>query len=135
VRQLVMTDIRDHWAAEFIGAVARAGIMDPFENHTFQPRTRVRRGDLAVAVSRLLSLVAARDPDVRARLAKRPAIADITPRHVQYNAVVAAVAAGVLPLLQGDRFVVAQQVTGAEAVEAIDRVRALAARSQSASAF
>jgi len=135
VRQVVMTDIRDHWAAEFIGPVARAGIMDPFENHTFQPRTRVRRGDLAVAVSRLLSLVAARDPDVRARLAKRPAIADITPTHVQYDAVVAAVASGVLPLLQGDRFVVAQQVNGAEAVEAIDRVRALAARSQSASAF
>jgi tetratricopeptide (TPR) repeat protein len=135
VRQVVITDIRDHWAAEFIGPVARAGIMDPFENHTFQPRTRVRRGDLAVAVSRLLSLVAARDPDVRARLAKRPAIADITPRHVQYNAVVAAVASGVLPLQQGDRFVVAQQVSGAEAVEAIDRVRALAARSQSASAF
>ena len=135
VRQVVITDIRDHWAAEFIGPVARAGIMDPFENHTFQPRTRVRRGDLAVAVSRLLSLVAARDPDVRARLAKRPVIADITPRHVQYNAVVAAVASGVLPLQQGDRFLVAQQVTGAEAVEAIDRVRALAARSQSASAF
>jgi tetratricopeptide (TPR) repeat protein len=135
VRQVVITDIRDHWAAELIGPVARAGIMDPFENHTFQPRARVRRGDLAVAVSRLLSLVAARDPDVRARLAKRPVIADITPRHVQYNAVVAAVASGVLALQQGDRFLVAQQVTGAEAVEAIDRVRALAARSQSASAF
>jgi len=109
--------------------------MDPFDNHTFQPRTRVRRGDLAVAVSRLLSLVAARDPELRARLATRPSIADMTARHVQYNAVVAAVASGVMPLLQSDRFLVAQQVTGAEAVEAIDRVRALAARTQPTSAF
>jgi tetratricopeptide (TPR) repeat protein len=135
VRQVVITDILEHWAAEWIGSVARAGVMDPFENHTFQPRTRVRRGDLAVTVSRLLSLLAARDPEVKARLASRPVIADMTPRHVQYNAVVAAVASGVLPLLPGDRFLVAQQVTGAEAVEAIDRVRALAARSQSVSAF
>jgi hypothetical protein len=109
--------------------------MDPFENHTFQPRARVRRGDLAVAVSRLLSLVASRDPEIRARLAARPAIADITPRHVQYNAVQAAVASGVMPLLQGDRFLVAQQVTGAEAVDAIDRIRALVARTRPASAF
>jgi len=135
VRQVVMTDIGDHWAAEWIGSVARAGVMDPFENHTFQPRTRVRRGDLAVTVSRLLSILAARDPEVKARLAKRPVIADLTPRHVQYNAVVAAVASGVLPLLAGDRFLVAQQVTGAEAVEAVERVRAMAARSQPASAF
>ena len=134
-RQVVITDTGGHWAADWIGPVARAGVIDPFENHTFQPRTRVRRGDLAVAVSRLLSLVAARDPELRARLATRPAIADITPRHVQYNAVVAAVASGVMPLLQGDRFQVAQQVTGPEAVEAIDRVRALAARTQPRSAF
>jgi tetratricopeptide (TPR) repeat protein len=134
-RQVVITDTRGHWAADWIGPVARAGVMDPFENHTFQPRTSVRRGDLAVAVSRLLSLVAARDPELRARLDKRPVVADMTPRHVQYNAVLAAVASGVMPLLQGDRFLVAQQVTGAEAVEAIDRVRALASRTQSASAF
>ena len=135
VRQVVITDTRGHWAADWIGPVASAGVMDPFENHTFQPRARVRRGDLAAAVSRLLSLVAARDPELRTRLATRPAIADMTPRHVQYNAVEAAVASGVMPLLQGDRFLVSQQVTGAEAVEAIDRVRALAARTQPTSAF
>jgi tetratricopeptide (TPR) repeat protein len=125
-RQIVVTDTRGHWAADWIGPVARAGIMDPFANHTFQPRTRVRRGDLATAVSRLLALVAARDNEVRARLDQRPAIADLTPRHTQYRAVAAAVASGVMPLLAGDRFQVAQPVSGAEAVEAIDRVRALA---------
>jgi tetratricopeptide (TPR) repeat protein len=134
-QQVVVTDTRGHWAAEWIGPVARAGILDPFANHTFQPRTRVRRGDLATAVSRLLSLIAARDPDVRARLDQRPAIADLTPRHTQYRAVAAAVASEVMPLLAGDRFQVSQPVSGAEAVEAIERVRALAARSQQASVF
>ena len=126
--QVVITDTRGHWAAEWIGLVTRAGAMDAFPNHTFQPRARVRRGDLANAISHLVSLIAMRDPELRARLAKHPVIADMTPRHAQYSAVSSAVASGVLPLLQGDRFQVAQAVTGAEAVEAIDRVRALSER-------
>jgi hypothetical protein len=134
-RQVVITDTRGHWAAEWITPVARAGIMDPFANHTFQPRTRLRRGDLAMVVSRLLGLIAARDPDLRARLAQRPVIADMTPRHTQYAAAAAAVASGVMPLLAGDRFQVGQAVTGAEAVEALDRVRALAARTDQGAAF
>jgi hypothetical protein len=86
-------------------------------------------------VTRLLALVAARDPDVRARLEQRPAIADLTPGHIQYRAAASAVAAGVMPLLAGERFQVAQPVSGPEAVEAIDRVRALAARTQSLAVF
>ena len=54
-RQVVMTDTRGHWAAPWIAEVAEAGIMPPFENHTFQPNAAVRRGDLAVAISRVLT--------------------------------------------------------------------------------
>ena len=44
-----MTDARNHWAATWIMTVVRAGIIDPFDNHTFQPRALVRRTDLALA--------------------------------------------------------------------------------------
>ena len=125
-RQVVATDVGAHWAAAWINAVARAGVMEPFENHTFQPNGRVRRGDLAAAVSRLLALAAASRAELRQRLGERPAIADMAPTHLSYPAVAAAVAAGVLPLLEGDRFQVGRAVSGAEALEAIDRVRALA---------
>ena len=50
----LMTDVRAHWAAPWIFAVARAGVMEPFDNHAFQPRSIVRRVDLAQAVARLL---------------------------------------------------------------------------------
>ena len=40
---VVVTDVRNHWAATWIMAVARAGIIDPYDNHTFQPRSVVRR--------------------------------------------------------------------------------------------
>jgi tetratricopeptide (TPR) repeat protein len=125
-RQVVATDLTGYWAAPWITAVARAGVMDPFENHTFQPRARVRRGDLAAAVSRVVSLLAATRPDLRARLAQRPRIADMATAHLSYPAASVAVASGVLPLANGERFEVARPVSGAEAVEAIDRLRAMA---------
>jgi tetratricopeptide (TPR) repeat protein len=127
-RQVVMTDIRGHWASPWITRVAEAGIMPPFENHTFQPNAAVRRGDLAVAISRVLTLVSSSDSVLRARLAQPPAIGDLNPRHVQYTAAAAAVASGVMPLLEGDRFLVGRPVSGSEAVDTVDRVGALSAQ-------
>src|SRR5262249_12979574 len=59
---IVITDVQAHWAAPWIIAVARAGVMDPFDNHTFQPNAVVRRTDLAVAMSRLLTRLGTQDP-------------------------------------------------------------------------
>jgi tetratricopeptide (TPR) repeat protein len=132
-QQVVMTDTQGHWAAQWISATASAGVIEPFENHTFQPRTQVRRGDLATVVSRLTALIAPASPSLRDRLSQRPTIADVPPRHLQYEAVRSAVAAGVMPLVDGDRFQVGRQVSGAEAVEVIDRVRVLAATTFGAS--
>jgi hypothetical protein len=125
--QVVVTDVRGHWAAPWIMQVAGAGIMPPFENHTFQPNAAVRRGDLAVVVSRLLTLLASRDAALRARLSQRQTIADMNQRHVQYAAASAVVASGVMPLLDGNRFQVGRAVSGSEAVDVLDKVRVLAA--------
>jgi hypothetical protein len=46
----VITDTRGNWAAPWIIPVARAGFMEVYSNHTFQPSATVRRGDLAFAV-------------------------------------------------------------------------------------
>ena len=124
-RQVVVTDTRDHWAADWITRVARAGVLEPFENHTFQPRAQVRRGDLAAAVSRVINLLAAGDPALRKRAAERPAIADMNTAHLSYPAAATAVSSGVLPLLDGGRFEVSRAVSGAEAVEAIERLRVM----------
>jgi hypothetical protein len=45
--------------------------------------------------------------------------------HLNYPAVAAAVSSGVLALLDGDRFDIERPVSGAEAIAAIDRLRAL----------
>lgn len=126
-RQVVATDTRGHWANEWIGRVARTGIIEPFANHTFQPRARIRRADLATAVSRLLTLITAGRPQLWSDWTKNPPkVTDVTPGHLNYPAVSVAVASGVMPLVDG-RFLVSRPVSGAEAVEVIDRVRVLAA--------
>ncbi len=100
--------------------------MDPFENHTFQPRLVIRRGDLATAVRRVVTMIAARNPALRKRITEQPTIADMPTTHLVYPAAAVAVASGVMPLVEGQRFEVNRAVTGAEAVDAIDRLQALA---------
>lgn len=126
VREVIATDTRGYWAEQWTIQVARAGVIDAFANHTFQPRAGVRRADLATAVSRLVALMAATRPALRSYLSARPPMADVGPGHLNYPAASAAVASGVMPLVDGDRFQVARPVSGAEAIEAIDRLRALA---------
>ncbi|MBI3048778.1 MAG: S-layer homology domain-containing protein [Acidobacteria bacterium] len=127
-REVVMTDVGGHWAAPWITEVARAGVMEPFANHTFQPRGRVTRADLAGAVSRLVALLAVRRPELRPHLTAKPPIADMPSGHLSYPAAAVAVASGVMTLADGDRFETARPVSGPEAAEVVGRVRALAAR-------
>ena len=124
-KEVVITDTAGHWANDWITLAARTGVMDPFENHTFQPRLVIRRGDLATAVRRVLTMAAASNPALRARLATAPTIADMPTTHLVYPAAAVAVASGVMPLAEGNRFEVNREVTGAEAVSAIERLQAL----------
>ena len=70
-------------------------------------------------------MIAARRPQLADVLKQRPTIADMSTTHLDYPAAAVSVATGVLPLSDG-RFQVSRAVTGAEAVDAIDRLRALA---------
>ena len=124
-QQVVITDAAGHWAGDWIMQVARAGVMDPFENHTFQPALGIRRGDLATAVRRVLTMASATNPALQKRLAERPQIADMPASHLVYPAAAAVVAVGVMPLVDGMRFEVNRPVTGAEAVDVINRLQAL----------
>jgi len=124
----VITDIRNDWAAAWIMTVARAGVMEPYANHAFQPRSIVRRSDLAQVLARLLSRIAARNgARSKAWENARAKFADLAPGHLAYPAASVAVASGVLKVGPDNQFQPGRAVTGAEAVEALDRVAALAA--------
>jgi tetratricopeptide (TPR) repeat protein len=123
----VITDTRGHWAAPWIITVARAGFMEVYPNHTFQPAAIVQRGDLALTASQVLSVVAAEQPRLAAswRNARRK-FADLSPGHQRYRAAAIAVEAGVMQMLENDAFQVSRPVTGPEAIAAVNRLANLA---------
>ena len=124
----LITDVRGNWAATWIMQVARAGVMEPFPNHAFQPRTVVRRIDLAQAAARLLSRVAAQRPDrAKGWESARLKFSDLAPSHLAYPAASIAVAAGVMKTSGDNAFQPSRVVTGAEALETIGALEALAA--------
>ncbi|MGH9253358.1 MAG: S-layer homology domain-containing protein [Vicinamibacterales bacterium] len=125
-REVVVTDVTGHWAASWITSVARAGVIEPFANHTFQPGSVITRADLAGAVSRLVALLAASRPELRPHLTARPPIADMSAGHLSYPAASVAVASGVIPLAADGRFEVGRPVSGAEATEVVARLQGFA---------
>jgi tetratricopeptide (TPR) repeat protein len=125
-RQAVITDIRSHWAQQWILQVVRAGVMDTQPNYTFQPASRVRRGDLAQTVSRVLALIAARKPAAaKSWQGAKGKIADVAPGHLSYNAVSQAVASGVMPVDDENAFGLLRAVTGNEVLEVVARLNDL----------
>lgn len=126
-RQVIITDVRGHWAQPWVTSVVRAGVMDTLPNHQFQPRARVRRGDLALIVSRILTLISAGNAEAEKQWqgARVTVVNDVAQTHLSYPAVSAAVASGVMPLVNG-AFELLRAVSGAEAFEIVGRIEALA---------
>jgi tetratricopeptide (TPR) repeat protein len=123
----VITDIRTFWGEPWVLAVVRAGVMEPLPNHTFQPQAAVRRVEFAQVINRLLARVAAIAP-ARANAWRdaRGRFNDLAPGHIAYPAASAAVASGVLTTAGDGNFEPSRIVTGAEAIESITRLQALA---------
>ncbi len=125
----VITDTRGHWAAPWILAVVRAGVMDVNPNHTFQPRSAVRRLDLARIVSRLLDAagmqVPAGAPSAGAPGAQLPQIADVPPTNLNFSAVAKVVSSGIMPVFDDTTFRPSLIVSGKEAVGVMERVEKL----------
>jgi tetratricopeptide (TPR) repeat protein len=124
---VVITDARGSWAAPWIMDVARTGVMEVYANHTFQPAATVRRSDLALAASRVLSIIAAEKPALSAPWKNdRRRFPDVSPGHLAYPAAALAVAAGVMQATADGSFQLARPVTGAEAVAAVRKLEELA---------
>lgn len=124
---VVVTDVRNDWASTWILAVTRAGIMDAFANHTFQPHAVVRRSDLAVVMSRLLTRIAAQDPGRgRTWQGARMKFADLASTHLAYPAASMTVAAGVMSADDENKFHPSKVVTGTEALASVSRAETLA---------
>jgi tetratricopeptide (TPR) repeat protein len=132
VNAVVITDTRGNWAAAYILTVARAGAMEVYPNHTFQPDAVVRRADLAQAASHVLELIAARSPRLAAswRDPRNRKFPDVGPRHLNYPAVSLVVEAGVMSTMEDGSFQLTRPVSGADAAAAVNKLQELGGRPQ-----
>ena len=124
---VVITDTRGSWATPWILSVTRAGVMEVYPNHTFQPSAVVRRGELADAASRILTIIANEKPALASswRAGKRQ-FSDVPAAHLSYPAALLTVEAGVMQPLEDGSFQLSRPVTGAEAVAAVKKLEELA---------
>ena len=125
---VVITDARTSWASPWIMSVARAGVMEVYANHTFQPAAVVRRADLARAASNVLALIADEKPALgeQWRNATRRRFPDVSQGHLSYPSVSLVVEAGVMTPAEDGSFQLARPATGAEAVAAVKKLEDLA---------
>jgi hypothetical protein len=125
-RAFVITDARNHWASDWIIAAAQAGVMEPYENHTFQPDSVITRSVLAQAVSRMLKIIAAPRPEMLEDWQSRQQkMADVGVSNLHYADASLSVAAGILPLAEGGMFELSRPVSGPEAIDAVSRIERL----------
>jgi tetratricopeptide (TPR) repeat protein len=115
----VAVDIGGSWARDHVARVLALGIMDLYPNHTFQPGAVVRRVDLARAASRALDRLGA-------PRAGAPAPRDMSPAHLDYDAVERVLGAGLMGLAASGGFEPWRPVSGQEAIEVVDGVERLA---------
>lgn len=125
----VATDVGRHWASPWILPVTRAGVMNVYSNHTFQPATVVRRGDLAQVAAQLISLaVPGTTKELATWRAARPRFTDLPQSNVFYEAAALSVAAGVMSADSAGNFRSTQPATGADLTKAIARIDQLSSR-------
>ena len=126
-RPVIITDTRDHWGNQWIQAMADAGIMDVDAAYRFDPAGDVRRSDLAEIVVDMINLMEYQGSgSAQSSDRQRGSFADMNATHLSYDAAQRAVVAGVMTALENDTFQPSRLVTGPEAVEAVDRLAALA---------
>lgn len=114
----VAVDISGSWAREQIAGVLALGIMDVYPNHTFQPGATLRRLDAARAVARVLDLLGWPQ-------ASASAPNDLPRSHLDHDAVMRVLGAGVMGLSQTEGFEPWRPLSGREAIDTIESLARL----------
>jgi tetratricopeptide (TPR) repeat protein len=113
----IVTDVQDSWARPEIQLTVGTGLIDPFPNHTFQPSTSIDRGLFALSMSRLIRMLGVspvNPPPVPA--------ADVDSSNAIYRDIQLVLGAGLMGLEDSGSFNVSGEVSGEEAVRAVERL-------------
>jgi tetratricopeptide (TPR) repeat protein len=117
---IIIIDIDESWAQDYIREVVAWGVMDLFQNHAFGPELVIKRQYFAEVAYSVLELLGMTADAPRARLA------DVAREHYFHDQISVVVALGVMETGPRDTFRLLEPVSGAEAVAAVQRLVRLA---------
>lgn len=122
----IIIDISTSWAARFILQTAAFGLMDAYDNHTFQPRKPVNRAEFAEVLSRLIAFFRERGRRLIPQIpAERIQIADLATDSFYVRAVTEVVSFQIMELSAQRAFRPDAPVAGEEAIRALDLLLAV----------
>jgi len=113
---VIIVDIDDSWAQEYVRQVVEWGVMQVFQNHAFGAELPVSRQMFAEVAYRVLDLLDAADDSPRARLS------DVSREHFFYDQIRIVVGQEVLSTGPRDTFGLLDRVSGEEAIAAVQRL-------------
>jgi len=113
----------DYWACSYIEKMLTLGLMENYPDEEFKPVEKLTRANFAVLIQNIL-VKAYDDPSLATRYLERESeFADIPSTHYAYNAAVLTVSRGILKPESDGRFGILNNVSGAEAILAVRKLR------------
>jgi len=122
-RQVVATDVSESWASEYIFRTVKAGVLEVFPNHTFQPNAFVDRLELASVLSRAFEKLAPASFGAARGSAMGQEFSDLAPQNPAYGAAALTVTLGLLAPGDSGAFEPRRIVSGSEATSAVAALR------------
>lgn len=113
---VIINDIEDSWARDYIREVVSWGVMEVFQNHVFEPELVMKRMYLAEITYRVLDLMGATAGVSQSRLT------DVPSDHFLFDEIHTVVGLGILDADSRGRFDLLASVSGSEAVDAIQQL-------------
>jgi Tfp pilus assembly protein PilF len=117
----IFVDIATSWASKFIVKVTALGVMESYENHTFQPKKLINRAELAETLVRLVNFLKNKGYKFTPQMTPdQVQISDVPPENYFRAPIVQIVAYQIMDLGPGRTFQPEAVVGGQEAIGALD---------------
>lgn len=122
---VIIIDVFDHWAKNYIQKAVDTGMMEVFPNRTFQPSRWISKIELARAAARILEILETNEGKKMPATQEDLSLDDVPDGNIYHAMVMKTLRTGVLSLDTDGRFHMNRPVSGAEAQSVINRLQVL----------
>jgi len=117
----IIVDIATSWASKFILKITSLGILDVYENHTFQPKKVVTRAEMAEILLRFINLLKKKGYRLIPQFpAERVQVADVSPDNYYYQPIAQIISYQIMDLDRNRNFRPELSLSGKEATDILD---------------